>query len=64
MRVLGMLPDILPRQIRSQSVDLLSVMSNQKDEVFSREISGSPPRGQGTRLNNLRGQPNLATKSL
>jgi hypothetical protein len=52
-RVFSMLAHVLPRKIRSQSVDLSPVVANKKDKIFGREIARPPSSRQGPSLDYL-----------
>jgi hypothetical protein len=52
-RVFRMLTHVFPRQIRSQAVHLGTVVSNEKDEIFSSEEAKSTFACQCSSLHNL-----------
>ena len=47
-------PDVLPREVRAETVDFASVVSDEEDEVFRCEVAGSSAVGQRTSLEDLR----------
>ena len=48
-----MLPDVLPREICSKTVDLGSVVSDEEDEVLGGEVARTTTRRKRTSLENL-----------
>lgn len=52
--ILGMPPDVLPREVRSKPVHFRTVVADEEYEIFSREVTRPAPAGQITCLNNLR----------
>jgi len=52
-RIFRMFAHILPREIGSQPIDFSSVMSNEKYQIFCREISCSTSCGESTSLDDL-----------
>ena len=51
--VLGMLTDVLPGKVGPQTVNLATVVSDEEDEVFGREVAGASSVGEGAGLQNL-----------